>query len=76
MREIPGRAFIEPPQNPRADILPDADKSMGSTPGVKTPFPPDGPDVLDGGDVEEGFGVGGLATGRRVWRVYTKSLIL
>jgi hypothetical protein len=50
------------PQNPRADILPDAGKSMGSRAG-ETPFTPDEPDVLDGGDGLQGFGAGGLATG-------------
>jgi hypothetical protein len=53
------------PKISRADILPDADKSMGSTPGVETPSTPDGPVVLDAGDVVEGLWVGGL---RRVGR--------
>jgi hypothetical protein len=37
---------------------------MGPTPGVDTPLTPDGPDVLDGGEVVEGVGVVGLASGR------------
>ena len=38
---------------------------MGPTPGgyQETADIPDGPDVLDGGDVVEGIGAGGLATG-------------
>jgi hypothetical protein len=36
-------------------MLPDADKSTGSTPGVETPVTPDEPEVLDGGDGVEGF---------------------
>jgi hypothetical protein len=37
---------MEPTQNLWADNLPDADKSMGSTPGVETPLTPDEPDLL------------------------------
>jgi hypothetical protein len=35
--------FYENPQFSRADILPDTDKSMGYTRGVKTPVLPDEP---------------------------------
>ena len=41
----------------------------GPTPGLETPDPPDEPGELDAGDVVEGVGGGGLATGWRVRRV-------
>jgi len=58
------RAFIEPPQDFRADILLDLVQE-GGTLGAKleTPLTPVGPDVPDGGDVVDGVGAGGLATG-------------
>jgi hypothetical protein len=49
-----GCAFIDPPQNLRSDMLPDAEKVWGHTPGVETPFTPDEPGGLDGGDGVEG----------------------
>ena len=36
---------------------------MGPTRGVETPVTPDGPDVIDAGDVVEGVGVGWLGDG-------------
>jgi hypothetical protein len=43
-------------------------------PGAETPIIPDGPGVLDEGDVVEGVGVDGLATGRRGRRVVQERL--
>jgi hypothetical protein len=49
-------AFIEPPQNPWADNLLNL-VQKGAAPGRKEiPITPDGPDVLDGGDVVESVG--------------------
>ena len=41
----------------------------GHTPGLETPDTPVGPDGLDGGDVVDGVGGDGLASGCRVRRV-------
>jgi hypothetical protein len=41
----------------------------GLTPGLVKAYTPDGPDVLDGGDVVEGVVGEGLASGCRVRRV-------
>jgi hypothetical protein len=58
--------FYENPQFSRADILPDTDKSMGYTRGVKTPVLPDEPG--DATLVMWWKGLGWMAW-RRVWRV-------
>jgi hypothetical protein len=57
------------PKISRADILPDADKSMGSTPGAETPSTPDEP--YDSTPVMwwKGLGVMGWRRVRRVRRV-------
>ena len=61
-------AFIKLSKNSRADILCAVEKVWGVG-GVETSVIPDEPDVLDGGDVVEGVGVVGLASGCRVRRV-------
>jgi hypothetical protein len=58
-----GEAFMEPPQNLRADMLQAVEKSMGSTRGVKTRITTDESDLLDAGDGVEGIGADGLAVG-------------
>ena len=64
-----GRAFINSTQNSLAGILWDLGKSMGPTPGVKTPITPDVVDAVDAGDVVEGVGVYGWRRVRRARRV-------
>jgi hypothetical protein len=59
-------------RNSWADHVPDRlQKEL--YPGAEIPFVPVEPDVLDGGDVVEGFGVDTLATGCRVRRVVGRS---
>jgi hypothetical protein len=53
---VAGGVFMELPKFSRADILIDL-VLRGAHPGVETPVTPVGPDVLDGGGVED-CGVG------------------